>query len=440
MSESPIPPETIPPEDRPQSWLSLTSLLVVQAQNAFNDNFVKLVLIGLAVTAAAGTPIGDNIEFVLAAMIPLPFILFAPVSGWFSDRFAKSRVIFLALLLQLLIFLLIAVSLMLRSVQLAVFGFFLLAVQSTLFSPAKQGILKEIVGSRRLGSANGLMQMLTMVGILGGMAVGGEWFDAELQRLNEKNGISADHAWGAALAPVIVIGLCTLVPLVLAFLIRPTPAHPETRFKTAVFWSHFLDLRYLFSHVVLRRTGLFIAFYWLVANFLGLAFFGFAKELHPDVAEGGVSSASGRMFLVIGAGLIVGSLLVSVLTRKGNRLGLAISGGGIMAAGFAAVGTLSPGSLAWFGAVALVGFASGFFIVPLNAHLQDQIEAGHRGRVLSAQNLMTSFSGIVAILASSLMKLGGLSVSTQTLLMVPLIVLVTFQLSRMLRWSALNAS
>lgn len=435
MSESPIPSH-----EKPQSWLSLASLLVVQAQNAFNDNFVKLVLIGLAVTAAAGTAIGDNIEFVLAAMIPLPFILFAPVAGWFSDRFAKSRVIYLALILQLLIFGMVAASLLLRSVQLAVFGFFLLAVQSTLFSPAKQGILKEIVGSQKLGSANGLMQMLTMVGILGGMAVGGEWFDAELQRLNEKNGILPDNAWGAALVPVIVIGIGTLVPLVIAFFIRPTPAHPGTRFKTAIFWSHFLDLRYLFSHVVLRRTGLFIAFYWLVANFLGLAFFGFAKELHPDVAEGGVSSASGRMFVVIGVGLIAGSLLVSVLTRKGNRLGLAIFGGAIMAAGFAAVGVFAPGSLAWFGSVALIGFASGFFIVPLNAHLQDQIAADHRGRVLSAQNLMTSLSGIVAITASSLMKLAGLSVSTQTLLMVPFIVVVTFQLFRMLRRSALRAS
>ncbi|MDP5005025.1 MAG: hypothetical protein NWQ35_04135, partial [Verrucomicrobiales bacterium] len=120
MSES-----TSTPENKPQSWLSLTALLVVQAQNAFNDNFVKLVLIGLAVAAAAGTTIGDNIEFVLAAMIPLPFILLAPVAGWFSDRFSKNRVIYFALILQLLIFALIAASLLMKSVRFAVFGFFL---------------------------------------------------------------------------------------------------------------------------------------------------------------------------------------------------------------------------------------------------------------------------------------------------------------------------
>jgi membrane protein implicated in regulation of membrane protease activity len=72
--------------------------------------------------------------------------------------------------------------------------------------------------------------------------------------------------------------------------------------------------------------------------------------------------------------------------------------------------------------------------------LQDQIAEDHRGRVLSAQNLLSSFSGIVAIVASSLMKLAGLTVSMQTLVFVPLIIIVTFQLHRMLKRSALNAA
>lgn len=428
------------PEKTSGAWLSLAAVLVVQAQNAFNDNFVKLVLIGLAVSAAAGTTIGDNIEFVLASMIPIPFILFAPVAGWFSDRYPKNRVIHIALILQLLIFALIAGSLLIKSVQLAIFGFFLLAVQSTLFSPAKQGILKEIVGSQKLGTANGLMQMLTMAGILGGMALGGGWFDGHLGKLNAENGVSAANAWDAALVPVFVIGLVSIIPLVIGFFIRRTPEHPLTKFKVSIFWSHFLDLKYLFSHAVLRRTGLLIAFYWLVANFLALAFFGFAKELYPDVAEGGVSSSSGRMFIVTGAGLIIGSLLVSFVTRKGNRLSLSVLGALVMAAGFAAMGTLPPESRIWFGSVALVGFASGFFVVPLNAHLQDQIAESHRGRVLSAQNLMGSLSGVFAIAASSVMKLAGLTVSMQTLVFVPLLILVGILLHRMLKSSALKTA
>ncbi|MEM6915455.1 MAG: MFS transporter [Verrucomicrobiota bacterium] len=416
-----------------RSWVSLWAVLIVQAQNAFNDNFVKLALIGLAVTVAAGTAIGDNIEFILAAMIPLPFVLLAPVAGWFSDRFSKSRVLFLCLIAQFLIFALIVGSLFLKSVQLAIFGYFLLAVQSTMFSPAKQGILKEVIGSQKLGLANGLMQMLTMAGILGGMALGGEWFDSGLKALNETEGINSENAWRAAKTPVIAIGLASLVPLIIGLLIVRTPDHPETEFTKKIFGSHFLDLRYLFGHRVLRRTGLLIAFYWLVANFMGLAFFGFAKELYPDVAKGGVSSSSGRMFIVVGIGLIIGSLMVSYLTRGGNKRNLSILGGIGMALGLLGMGLLQPESTAWFACVGVTGYASGFFIVPLNAHLQDQIDEDHRGRVLSAQNLLGSLSGILAIAASSLMKFAGLSVSTQVLILVPLLFLVTLVLKRILQ-------
>ncbi|MEM6279757.1 MAG: MFS transporter, partial [Verrucomicrobiota bacterium] len=361
------------------------------------------------------------------------FVLLAPVAGWFSDRFSKSRVIFLCLIAQILIFSLIVASLYLRSVQMAIFGYFLLAVQSTLFSPAKQGILKEVIGSQKLGLANGLMQMLTMAGILGGMALGGEWFDSGLKAINEAEGVNPENAWRAAKTPVIAIGLAALVPLLIALFIVRTPDHPGTEFKKRIFWSHFLDLRYLFGQRVLRRTGLLIAFYWLVANFMGLAFFGFAKELYPDVAEGGVSSSSGRMFIVVGIGLIIGSLMVSYLTRGGNKRTLSILGGFGMALGMLGMGLLTPESTAWFACVGATGYASGFFIVPLNAHLQDQIEEDHRGRVLSAQNLLGSLSGIMAIAASSLMKFAGLSVSTQVLIFVPLIFLVTLVLNRILK-------
>ena len=435
MSESPSSPE-----NPSSAWLSLVAVLVVQAQNAFNDNFVKLVLIGVAGVVAAGTATGNYIEHILTAMIPLPFILLAPLAGWFSDRYPKNRVTYAALVAKALIFGLLIFALWIRSVPLALFADFLLAVQSTIFSPAKQGILKELVGSKKLGTANGLMQMLAMAGILGGMTVAGTWFDAELGQRNTERGILPGNAWDAAIYVTIVAGLASILPLVLGLFIRRTPEHPEIRFRAAVMWSHFLDLNYLFGHAVLRRTGLFIAFYWFVANFVGLTFFSFAKELHPNLAEGGASSSSARMLAVIGVGLIAGSLFVSFLTRKGNQLLLSVSGGLLMALGMAGLSFLRPEALPWFGAIVMVGFASGFFVVPLSAHLQDQIAEDYRGRVLSAQNLLISFSGIVAIGTSFLMKAAGLSASIQTLVFVPLLIFVSLMLHRMLKSSALKAA
>jgi len=421
-----------------RSWLSLGSVLLVQSHNAFNDNFVKLVLIGLTVTVAAGTTLAAYIEDILGAMITLPFVLFAPLAGWFSDRFAKSRVIYLALVAKVLVFGLIILALVIRSMPLALFADFLFLVQSTLFSPAKQGILKEIIGSKKLGTANGLMQMLTMAGILAGMALAGWWFDADLAARNEANGVSADHAWASAVYLITWAAGASLAPLILGILIRRTPQHPDKAFHPSILGSHFLDLKYLLRQTVLRRTGLFVAFYWFIANFVGLTFFGFAKEIHPNAAEGGVANSSARMFLIIGFGLIIGSLLVSFLSRKGNRLPLTILGGLGMALGLGLLGVLAPETVSWFGAIALIGFASGFFIVPLSAHLQDQIDPAHRGRVLAAQNLLVSFSGISAILASALMKTIGVPVSTQVLVIALPVVLVSAIFRHLLKKSALH--
>lgn len=438
MSEPPENPSDAPLAAR--SRVSLFSVLFAQSQNAFNDNFVKIVLISLTAIVAAGTSLAKYIEDVLAAMIPLPFILLAPLAGWLSDRYAKSSVMTIALVSKVLIFGLFLLALTLRSIPLALVADFLFLVQSTLFSPAKQGIVKEIVGSKRLGSANGQMQMFLMVGILGGMALAGWWFDAELVARNAALGVSVENAWGAAFDVFVWGTAASLVPVFLCLLIIRTPDHREKRFQMSVLWSHFGDLKHLIRQPVLRRTGLFIAFYWFVANFVGLSFFGFAKDLHPDAVEGGVAKSAARMFMILGGGLIAGSLLVSFLSRRGNRPPLAVLGALGMAAGLAPVGFLQPESIPWYAAVAVVGFSSGFFLVPLTAHLQDKIAPDQRGRVLSAQNLLVSLSGIAAILASTLMKWVGISVGTQTLVFVPLIVVVSLVLHRMLKSNALQTA
>lgn len=408
----------IPKSVTRRDWVSLWSVLIVQAQNAFNDNFVKITLIGLALVVAEGTAIGDRIEHIMSALIPIPFILLAPIAGYYSDRFSKKQVIFLSLMAQLVIFLFIAVSVWFRNIPLAVFGFFLLAVQSTMFSPAKQGILKELVGSERLGFANGFLQMLTMVGILAGMWLGGEWFDHLLEGYNAETGASPENAWRAALIPILAIGASTLVPLALSFAIERTPDHPGTKFRKEIWWSHFVELGYLFSHRSIRIMALLLAFYWLVANFLALTVIGFARELFPDVAEGGTTSASSKMLAFVGVGLMAGSVMVSFLSRKKIQLGLAPIGAFGMAAGLAGLGLLEAGSTIWEYAFLFTGFASGFFLIPLAATLQDLPEEQHRGRVLAASNLLGSLSGVIAISISLLLRQAGISASIQVLVFV----------------------
>ncbi|MAS96307.1 MAG: hypothetical protein CMO55_24145 [Verrucomicrobiales bacterium] len=431
MSDSPSSPPLAK-----RSWLSLAAVLFVQTQNAFNDNFVKFVLMGLAMAVAAESAIGKNIEYILAAMIPLPFILLAPVAGYMSDRFSKRDVIFQCLLLQLALFVLICLAIVFRSVEVAVLGFFLLAVQSTFFSPAKQGILKEIVGSERLGFANGLMSMLTMVGILGGMWLAGYWFDMRLASKNELLGMQMENGWSAALVPVIAACGACLIAIVIGRMVEKTPAHAGEKFSRTVWIRHFIHLKELFSRSMLRSTALFITGYWLVANFLGLGFVQFAKEIYPNASKAGRMTETAKMLSWVGAGLIVGSVIVSLLSRKRIQYAFSPWGGIGMALGLGGVAFFGPGTLSWNVSLLVVGFASGFYVIPLNAWLQDIAEEDHRARVISALNLMTAFSGIVAIGTGKLLQLAGLTASQQVIPFAVFLVVVSALLGSFLKRTA----
>jgi len=407
--------------------MSLVAVLFVQTQNAFNDNFVKMVLIGLGFAVAQGmivfgVDLGAKIQFILGALIPIPFILGAPIAGWFSDRFSKKNVIIASLILQLLIFVMIWMAIVQRQVMLAIFGYFLLAVQSTLFSPAKQGILKEIVGSSRLALANGLMQMLTMIGILGGIALGGWWFDRILADLNDATGVSVVNAWEAAKLPIIYIGLGCLVPLLISMAIQRTPSHPEKRFEVAVFFRHFQHLGLLLKRPDLRGVALKVGLYWFVANFMALVLIAFGKELFPDTLEGGATSASSIMLLCVGVGLIFGSTLVSILSRHHIQLKLIPLGAIGMAIGLLGIALFDPAGLTFKFSIGVIGFSSGFFIVPLTASLQDLAPEDERGRIISASNLINALAGVAAIVICNGLDSMGLPASGQIVVVLVLMV------------------
>jgi len=321
----------------------------------------------------------------------------------------------------------------LRSVEAAVFGFFLLAVQSTLFSPAKQGILKEIVGSSRLGLANGLISMMAMLGILGGMWLAGQWFDHLLAKYNALHGNGPESGWRAALIPVLGAGLAAAAALAAARLIQRTPDHPGEVFTKGVWVRHFRHLRQLLEDRLLRIAALYITAYWLIANFLGLGFVQFAKEIYPDATREGRLSATAEMLFWVGGGLVLGSSLISYLSRRRIRLGFAPMGGAGMALGLVGAGCFDPTGWWWNASLGFIGFASGFYVVPLNAWLQDTAREDHRARVISALNLMTSISGILAILVGLGLKALGLSASQQVLVFAPFLLVVSVQLWRLLR-------
>ncbi len=389
-----------------RQWVGYWSMIVQQTQNAFNDKMAQFILIPL------GGAVGFSVESSAGIMIALPFVLFAPVAGWLSDRFSKRDVMLGAAAAQLLILGWICGSVMMKNLPLALGGFFALAVQSAFFSPAKMGINKELVGSKHLGFATGFQQMAAMLAILVGQIVAGWIFD---HRFTSLGGVP-DMAWQAALAPLAVLTACSVPALLLAWIIPRVPAQGGGRFTKRVAVSHFTNLAELWADRRLRQASFGVAFFWGFAAFINLWSLKVAKVL-TDGGEG-FGTLSSIFMASASLGMAAGFGAASFLLRKRIELGWVPIAGILMTVlslAFVVIPvasareflmlaespvsfvTDSPQGALFLAALGLLAFAAALFLAPLNAWMQDRYPAAKRGELQAAVNLQDCLAGIIAV-------------------------------------------
>ncbi len=380
-----------------REWRSFWALVGMQGTNAFNDNFTKFILIPLGVGLAARDLAPEGLEYVLGLLMVVPFILFAPTAGWLGDRFAKSRVIRWSSWLQLVVLILMGGALWVgvefgqehsrMALYVVLLAFFCLATQSALLGPSKMGVVKELVGSKRLGFANGVMEGVVILTILLGQIVGGVWFD--------KWGLQAGRGiWESAMIPVLWVLIGAVVALILAHRIQPTKAAGAERYSAKVATRHFGDLMKVKRDGPLWQSTLGVAFFWGFGGFLQLLLIQIAQERTGRLAGMGVETA--LLWVPVVVGIVLGSLLASWICRRKNELGLVVIGAGMMAVGTALLAVFPSGFTADF-LLGVAGCGGALFLVPLTAFQQDRAREDERGLVVSASNLCNNLAGVGAV-------------------------------------------
>ena len=356
----------------------------------------------------------DTVNQQVSILLIIPFVLFAPIAGWVTDRFSKKRVIVTALLGQLLGLGILGFSLFCQSLEFSLAGFFILSVQSAFFSPAKKGILKELIGTNRLAKAVGFMEMLAMVGILGGAFAGAMVFD---QLVEHRGG------WGAALLVCGFISILAFFSWVIAWPIPETTVSGTQPFKASVMINHFQDLFYLLKRKELRYAALGDAWFWGLGGFFYLVL----VKISGEVVAGkiGMGTLYGFWFLLLGVGIMVGSVFVAYLNRGRIEIGLSAIGAMGMPFVFMGFCLSNPLSNSFSGLCLALGFFGALFFVPLNGYIQDKAKENERGRVLAASNLLTQLAGILMILLHAyLSNIVGMSGKEELLvIMLPAVII-----------------
>lgn len=338
----------------------LIAVLIAQFMSALADNALLFAAIALLKSQSA-----PNWQIpMLQEFFVIAFILLAPFVGPIADGFAKGRVMLVANCIKLLG----AAAMFLQVPPLLAYS--IVGAGAAAYSPAKYGILSELVTPDKLVKANGLIEGSTIVAILLGAVLGGKLADASTN------------------IALISVCVCYCIAAVSNTFIPKLPvARPDTKLQPSKLVKEFLvALKTLSFNVDARFSLIGSSIFWGAGSTLRLLLVAWVPVALSINDLSMPANLSGAVAIGIAIGAALAANVVSL--KNINRVlpaGLLI---GVLIMIFAHSTSLTMAAVV----LILVGAAGGFYVVPLNALLQ---ERGHEtvgsGNAVAVQNFFENF-------------------------------------------------
>lgn len=342
---------------------------------------------------------------VVNGLILLPFILLFSPSGFLSDRFPKHQVMRYSAWAALGLTTAITVCYYLGLFWVAFAMTFGLALQSAIYSPAKYGYLKELVGKERLSVGNALVQATTTVSILLGIFCFSVLFEARLSGFD----FVSENDIVRQVAP---IGFClmlgSILELVCAYrLPLKNPGDSQLRFEFDQYRSGKYFKRNfgaVWNHRVIWLCIVGLAIFWAICQATLAIFPAFAKEALQETDTRVIQG----LLACAGIGIVAGSVVAGRMSRNYIETGLIPIG----AFGVTACVSIMPflsSPLPMAITFVVLGASGGLFIVPLNSLIQFHAAENQLARVLAGNNLVGNVVMLSGLILTSLFAVFGLS-------------------------------
>jgi LPLT family lysophospholipid transporter-like MFS transporter len=357
----------------------MVAVLVAQFLSALADN--ALLFAAIAMLRELNAPSWQTP--LLQAFFVVAFVLLAPFVGPFADTWSKGRVMLASNGMKF-----VGAAAMLGGVH-PLLAYGLAGIGAAAYSPAKYGILSELVHKDKLVKANGMIEGSTIVAILLGAILGGKLAD-----------ISPTMA-------LLTISGCYLVAAGANLLIpKLPPAHPLSHFSpTILFRDFWAAVKVLFRNRDARFSLLGTSVFWGAGSTLRLLLVAWVPVALGIVDLSMPANMSGAVAIGIAFGAVAAASFVSL--DKVNRAlpaGLLL---GVIILAFAQVTDLYIA----IGLLVLLGACGGFYVVPLNALLQ---ERGHEtvgaGHAVAIQNFIENIVMLSLVGLYTLMDKGQMPV------------------------------
>lgn len=354
---------------------------------------------------------------IVNSLILLPYILLFTPAAFFSNRFPLIKVMRLSAWIAVACAMSITYFYYHGNYHWAFMMTLVLAIQSAIYSPAKYGYIKQLMGEAKLVIANARVQVATIVAILSGTLV----FSILFEILLARHGLDVSNYSEAAIIQAIApLGWLLIISagfeLVVAYRlpdIQQADAH-GVKFD----WPSYLKGQTLKKHISAitdNRAILYsiigLSMFWGLSQMVLAAFPAYAKQYLLETNTAVIQA----MLACSGVGIFLGSLLVSRLSRRTLNKPLAEKQLRLQMIPFGAIGLalclgLVPMIASKIGLALCflgVGLFGAYFIVPLNAIIQSLAPPEQTGTILAGNNWFQNISMLGFLVLTIISAIGG---------------------------------
>jgi MFS family permease len=334
------------------------------------------------------------------ALMPIlfyaPWAIFCTLAGYYADKYSKTVTLRIWKGSEIVISALLMLGFYLGSNAamphvggwIVMSCVFLMGTHAAFFAPAKYGAMPEILQPHILSRGNGILESTTFLASILGTVSGGLLFY-----------VFGNVYAGQEIYIGVILFVLSVIGAAASFMIAWLPAaSPEKAFPAYLFKPLYDNLKIMFRSRPLALAMLGIAFFIFMVAYMRAAMYMHGETRNPRWDEQKTSLIVATVALGVG----LGSPLAGYLS--GGKIELGLVPLGCLGMIFALVISALAIEVTWVLVIALIiiGFFSGFYMVPLYTLLQHRAPKKSKGELVATSNFI-NVTGAIA--ASVLFKL-----------------------------------
>lgn len=294
------------------------------------------------------------------------YIFFSPYAGKLAKTQHKKMIIIVSRMAEFVFFFIGSIGFYVHSVFIVMACIFFLGLISTLFSPAKYGLIRDIGGNEGISFGTGTLEMFTFFGALLGPLVAT---------------IISDHynVWFMSGMYLTVSALS----LFAIYQLKVTESEPMKECTDTINPIRFVIESFRWGKTIQGMNYVIVglASFWMIGSLLRLTLIKYC----PDVL-GMTNTQMGYVLSVSAIGIGLGSYLAGIISKGKVELGLTPIGGLGMTISLLLLYFLQPSEIIFTVLIFFGALFCGVYMVPLSAFVQSSVEGRKQGDMIAYSN------------------------------------------------------